>query len=74
MGPRRPGDLERLVASSEKAQKILGWKAEKNLKDMCESCVKFTVLLLEITRKDKAHDNWYEPYYAIKYLSKLSFF
>jgi UDP-glucose 4-epimerase len=46
MGPRRPGDLERLVATSEKAQKVLGWKAQKNLKDMCESCVKFTVLLL----------------------------
>jgi len=27
MGPRRPGDLERLVATSEKAQKMLGWKA-----------------------------------------------
>jgi len=31
-GPRRPGDLERLVAVSEKAEKILGWKAKKKLK------------------------------------------
>jgi UDP-glucose 4-epimerase len=51
MGARRPGDLERLVTASKKAEKILGWKPEKTLKEMCESCVKFTVLLTEINRK-----------------------
>lgn len=45
MGDRRPGDLERLVTASVRAETKLGWKTEKTLKDMCESCVKFTVLL-----------------------------
>ena len=53
MGDRRPGDLERLVTASEKAEKMLQWKPQKTLKDMCESCLKFTVLLMEITRKEK---------------------
>lgn len=53
IGERRPGDLERLVTASTKAENLLAWKAERGLKDMCESCVKFTVLLLEITRKQK---------------------
>jgi len=26
MGARRPGDLERLVTTSKKAEKVLGWK------------------------------------------------
>ena len=51
MGDRRPGDLERLVTTSVKAEKLLGWKTQKSLKDMCESCVKFTTLLVEINRK-----------------------
>lgn len=46
MGDRRPGDLERLVTASIKAESVLGWRTEKTLRDMCESCVKFTVLLL----------------------------
>ena len=46
IGERRPGDLERLVTASIKAESKLGWKPEKSLKDMCESCIKFTVLLL----------------------------
>jgi UDP-glucose 4-epimerase len=29
MGPRRPGDADRLVASSEKARRILGWTPKK---------------------------------------------
>ncbi len=32
---RRPGDVETLYADSKKAFKLLGWKAEKNLDDMC---------------------------------------
>jgi len=53
VGDRRPGDLERLVTASVKAESILGWKPEKSLRDMCESCIKFTILLFEITRKKK---------------------
>ncbi|MFD1862005.1 UDP-glucose 4-epimerase GalE [Planococcus chinensis] len=32
---RRPGDIAICYADSEKAEKMLGWKAEKNLMDMC---------------------------------------
>ena len=55
VGDRRPGDLERLVTASMKAETILGWKTEKTLRDMCESCIKFTILLFEITRKKKTN-------------------
>lgn len=34
-GPRRPGDLAECWADASKAERILGWKAEKNLVDMC---------------------------------------
>lgn len=34
-GPRREGDLAELYANADKALKILGWKAEKTLEDMC---------------------------------------
>ncbi len=33
--PRRPGDVDENYANPEKALKELGWKAERNLKDMC---------------------------------------
>lgn len=32
---RRPGDVAKCYANAEKAYKKLGWKAEKNLEDMC---------------------------------------
>ena len=32
---RRPGDIAECFANTNKAEKILGWKAEKNLDDMC---------------------------------------
>ena len=32
---RREGDVEICYASPKKANKILGWKAKKNIKDMC---------------------------------------
>ena len=50
IGKRRPGDLERLVTVSDKAEKVLGWKANKTLDDMCKSCIKFTVSLLETVK------------------------
>ena len=34
-GPRRPGDFAECWADASKAERILGWKAEKNLIDMC---------------------------------------
>ncbi len=33
--PRRPGDIAECYADPSKAEKILGWKAEKTLEDMC---------------------------------------
>jgi len=32
---RRPGDIAECFANTDKAEKVLGWKAEKNLDDMC---------------------------------------
>lgn len=32
---RRPGDIDSCYADPSKAEKILGWKAEKTLEDMC---------------------------------------
>ncbi|MFO7295574.1 MAG: GDP-mannose 4,6-dehydratase, partial [Clostridia bacterium] len=32
---RRPGDVDKCFADPTKAHKELGWKAEKNLEDMC---------------------------------------
>lgn len=34
-GDRRAGDLAECYANADKAWKLLGWKAEKNLDDMC---------------------------------------
>lgn len=33
--PRRPGDIATCYSDPAKAEKVLGWKAEKNLEDMC---------------------------------------
>ena len=33
--PRRPGDVAECFANADKAERILGWKAEKGLEDMC---------------------------------------
>lgn len=33
--PRRPGDLPESYADAGKAERLLGWKAEKTLEDMC---------------------------------------
>ena len=34
--PRRPGDPDEVYANAEKAEKILGFKAERTIKEMCE--------------------------------------
>ena len=33
--PRRAGDVAECYADAGKAERVLGWKAEKNLEDMC---------------------------------------
>lgn len=45
--PRRPGDIAECYASTDKALKELGWKAEKNLEEMCKDAWHF----LETTKK-----------------------
>lgn len=45
--PRRAGDIATCYASTEKALKELGWKAEKNLEDMCKDAWHF----LQTTKK-----------------------
>ena len=35
IAPRRPGDIAECYSDPTKAEKVLGWKAEKNLDDMC---------------------------------------
>ena len=35
IAPRRPGDLDANWADAEKAERLLGWKAERDVDDMC---------------------------------------
>jgi UDP-glucose 4-epimerase len=35
IAPRRAGDVDSVYADPEKARRVLGWQAEKNLEDMC---------------------------------------
>lgn len=47
-GPRREGDIEEIFGNVEKANKVLGWKAEANLEDVLRSAWKWQ----EKLRKD----------------------
>ncbi len=38
---RRPGDIAECYADASKAEKLLGWKAEKDLMDMCRDTYRF---------------------------------
>lgn len=38
---RRPGDIDSCYADASKAYEILGWKAERDIEDMCKSAYKF---------------------------------
>lgn len=42
IGPRRPGDIAECYANPEKANKELGWHAERNLEQMCKDGWNFT--------------------------------
>ena len=46
-GPRREGDIEEIFGNVEKANKVLGWKAEANLDDVLRSAWKWQVKLRE---------------------------
>lgn len=39
--PRRPGDIATCYASTEKAERLLGWKAVKNLGQMCADSYRY---------------------------------
>ena len=43
IAPRRPGDIAMNYADPSKAEKLLGWKAEKTLEDMCRDTYRFQV-------------------------------
>ena len=47
IAPRRAGDLAFSYARTEKAEKILHWKAEKNIEDMCRDAWRFEKRLTE---------------------------
>ena len=42
IAPRRPGDIAECYADPSKAEMVLGWRAEKNLEDMCKDSWNFT--------------------------------
>ena len=39
---RRPGDIAECYADTEKAERVLGWKAQYGIEEMCEDSWKFT--------------------------------
>ncbi|KAJ3105225.1 hypothetical protein HDU97_008379 [Phlyctochytrium planicorne] len=41
MGPRRPGDAAEVVGDPSRANKVLGWKAKRDIKIMCASAYKW---------------------------------
>ena len=43
-GPRRPGDIAVCYASTDKAEKVLGFKAKYGIDDMCASCWKWQTM------------------------------
>ena len=41
IAPRRDGDIAMCYSNPDKAEKELGWKAEKTLEDMCKDSWKY---------------------------------
>ena len=41
IAPRRAGDVAACYSSPAKAERELGWKAEKNIEDMCRDAWRF---------------------------------
>ena len=50
--PRRAGDIATCYSNPEKAQKELGWKAEKTLEDMCKDSWKY----IQEQMKEQTHN------------------
>ena len=46
-GPRREGDIEKIWGNVDKANKVLGWKADTPLEDVLASAWKWQVKLRE---------------------------
>lgn len=47
IAPRRPGDIDEYFSDPSKAQKELGWKAEKTIEDMCRDAWHFATRVLK---------------------------
>ena len=47
--PRRPGELGCVVCSAEKAERELGWKAEKGMWEMCRDLVNWQACVIPPT-------------------------
>ena len=48
IGPRREGDIDSCYADASKAEKELGWKAEKDLKEMCKDAYNYVINSKEV--------------------------
>jgi hypothetical protein len=57
--PRRPGDLGCVVCSAEKAEKELGWQAERGIVEMCRDLVNWqAVSRFNSVRRNGCPDEW----------------
>lgn len=61
MTARRYGDVPKLLANVDKATNNLGWKATKNLEDMCRDSIKF------IQQRQAAQSKWFILLISDKY-------
>jgi len=41
IAPRREGDIALCYADTQKAQRVLGWRAKRNVEDMCRDAWQF---------------------------------
>ena len=48
IAPRREGDIDSCYADPTKAEKELGWKAEKDIKDMCKDAYNYVIKSKEV--------------------------
>jgi len=55
IGPRRPGDVEAIYASCDKAREVLGWQARLTLKDALKDAWKWQQ---RINSGELTQDNW----------------
>ncbi len=47
IGPRRPGDVEKIWAQSDKANSLLRWQTEKTLEDSLRDAWRWQVKLMD---------------------------